>query len=411
MCVYSIIASIRAIACRGCIAFLPHHSRHNIHLAAPSVPIQILTIPQFSGIAGDIYPAQYQVFLAKLSAVNLDLGYFISYLCVVETKFYNRLILATAGPLFIVVVLGASYRVAMRKNAGSDQAMRTVKQKHVSAIVFVAFFVYSSVSFIIFQTFVCDKLDDGENYLRANYSLTCTTKTYITYKAYAVLMVFVYPIGIPAIFFYLLSAKREHLVKLERDEIAQLQPLKSLWKPYKPSQYYFEVVECGRRIALTGVAAFILPGNAAQIAIVLLIAVVFTYTSETVSPFEKRTDMALYRWGNGVISARMYVALLLKVDVSDEDSNYISAFSSILISANVAMILAVVVQSALSVRDSRSAVDPVEMVGPVSRGTSSFFLDDVDETKEGEIEASSSSLPPFSKSAGHHDLSNSPKNS
>ncbi|CAN0486022.1 unnamed protein product, partial [Laminaria digitata] len=41
--------------------------------------------------------------------------------------------------------------------------------------LFIVFFVYSSVSFTIFRTFVCDDLDDGTSPLRADCSLVCTS--------------------------------------------------------------------------------------------------------------------------------------------------------------------------------------------------------------------------------------------
>lgn len=72
-------------------------------------------------------------------------------------------------------------------------------------------FFYSSASFKIFQTFVCDELDDGITYLRADYSLKCSTKTHLAHKGYAILMVSVYPIGIPTLGAYWLAHNRKEL--------------------------------------------------------------------------------------------------------------------------------------------------------------------------------------------------------
>lgn len=64
------------------------------------------------------------------------------------------------------------------------------------------FVVYSSVSFNIFQTFVCERLDTGVGllYLRADYSLTCYTGVHKAMMVYAGLTIFVYPVGIPAFY-------------------------------------------------------------------------------------------------------------------------------------------------------------------------------------------------------------------
>ncbi|CAN0493977.1 unnamed protein product, partial [Scytosiphon promiscuus] len=54
-----------------------------------------------------------------------------------------------------------------------------------------------------------------------------------------------------------------------------LKSYRCIWGAYKPSCYYYAVVECARRIVLTGAAVFLLPDTAEQIAIVLFVAVVF----------------------------------------------------------------------------------------------------------------------------------------
>ena len=50
------------------------------------------------------------------------------------------------------------------------------------------------------------------------------------------------------------------------------------------------------------------------------------------SPFKKSLDMGFYRWGNGIILASMYVALLPKVDVSNEES--VTRCRSLLVSSS-----------------------------------------------------------------------------
>ncbi|CAN0561706.1 unnamed protein product, partial [Laminaria digitata] len=227
--------------------------------------------------------------------------------------------------------------------------MREVQHKHLSAGLFVAFLVYSSVSFTIFQVFLCETLDDGVSYLRADYNLTCDTDAYAMYKAYTILMVCVYPIGLPAILSWWLLKNRGDLKKANWTTIEHLEPFNGIWSPYKPSRYYYEVVECGRRIALTATASFVPPSTVAQIAVVLLVAAVLLFISESMSPFSSSVDMGLYRWGNGIILASMYVALLMKVDTSSEESSTLSAFGIVLIAANVFLVATVLIQSMLLV--------------------------------------------------------------
>ena len=76
----------------------------------------------------------------------------------------------------------------------------------------------------------------------------------------------------------------------------------------------------------------------------------------------------LYRWGNGVIVASMYVALLMKVHVGQEEQNVLLTYSGVLVLANVFMVVAVLVEMVLlakQVREMKSSVMELEM--PVRR--------------------------------------------
>ena len=80
---------------------------------------------------------------------------------------------------------------------------------------------------VIFQTFMCDRQDDGSAYLRVDYSVQCWESdaagrswaaAYVPMMIYAVIMVFFYPIGTPLLYASVLYANREAIEKLERLE-------------------------------------------------------------------------------------------------------------------------------------------------------------------------------------------------
>ena len=308
--------------------------------------------PQFSEIAGSVYPQEYEDFLSTMAVVNVDIGFLLSNACILTTNFYDRLVLATVGPLVILFACACTFIITRRRRRGRNEnaSEAVLKQKHLSVVLFIVFLVYSSVSFTVFQTFACDGLDDGKSYLRADYSITCYTEIYTVYQTYAILMVFVYPVGIPAFFTWWLVRNRRELENPERQSMSDLQSYRFLWAAYRPAYYYYEVVEYARRIVLTGAAVFVLPDTPEQVAIVLLIAVIFMFISESFSPFESKLDMWLYRWGNGIILASMYVAFLLKVDLAQDGSQSSSTITVLLIGANVFLLLTVAIQAALLVK-------------------------------------------------------------
>ncbi|CAM9161301.1 unnamed protein product [Ectocarpus sp. 13 AM-2016] len=326
----------------------------------PLASIKILVVAwqivtQFSSVVNVVYPEVYERFLSTLNLLNLNLGFILSVSCIMDTNFYGRVLFVTIGPLVVLGVLSATYAVARSRNRHSPEGMQAAKHKHLSIALFFLFVIYSSVSFTIFQTFVCETLDNGVTYVRADYSLTCSTGVHTTMTVYASLMIFVYPIGIPAAFAWWLFSNRHDLVKVgdvgsSPEALEHLQPMQNLWAPYKPNRYFFVLVECGRRIALTGLAVFLLPGSAAQIAIEVVFAALFMGVSDTLSPFVDPLDAWLYRCGTWVIFFSMYLALLLKVDASDEDSQSQVVFAKVLIAANVALVVMVVAQAGLSFR-------------------------------------------------------------
>lgn len=108
-----------------------------------------------------------------------------------------------------------------------------------------------------------------------------------------------------------------------------------------------QVVECFRRIALTGLAVFIYPESSAQIAVVLMLAAIFMVVSEILCPFVRPVEMWLYRAGHYVVFTSMYLALLLRVDISSERTQSQEVFSGVLVIAHAAMVLVVVVQGVL----------------------------------------------------------------
>ncbi|CAM9807566.1 unnamed protein product, partial [Laminaria digitata] len=309
-----------------------------------------------------VYPREYDKFLSYLSFANFDIGMMMSYTCIFSPDFDGRLLLATVIPLVVVSILATAHCATKTLHTSLSHQIVAVRRKVLSLALFFMFFIYSSVSYTIFQTFLCDPLDDGEVYLQADYSLKCSTKLHKAYTVYASLMIAVYPIGIPAFFGWWLVRNRTYLNKPDRQTVVNLQPFSGIWGTYKPQRYYYEVVECCRRIALTMASVFLVPNTVNQIAVVLSLAGAFMFLSESMSPFESSVDMSLYRWGNGVVLASMYVALLLKANESNEKSGLVSAFGGVLITANVAMIVAVLVQSMLLGKAWRALNTTVEEV-------------------------------------------------
>ena len=361
---------------------------------------------QFSGVVNVQYPPVYEKLLAALSVVNLNLGSILSLSCVVETSFYARLLLATIVPVAVLGALAITYRVAIFRNGHSIHAKRIARNKHLAVGLFLLFMVYSSVSYTIFQTFVCDPLDSGVSYLRADYEEECGTTIHFAYKTYAGIMIIVYPVGIPVVFALALFINRDGIKSIiaktnGRNQVPlESEAIKDLWAPYKRSRYYYEVIECGRRIALTGLAVFIYPGSTAQVAIEALLAVVFSTISEILSPFAEPLDVWLYRLGTWIVFLNMYLALLLKMDAADEERHSQNVFAGLLVAAHVGMVLLVIVSALLSgmkgFREVRAIEIPVVIQNPSkTSGSASTRENNIEIVEEDNDDASKYNFNPI----------------
>ncbi|CAM9967973.1 unnamed protein product, partial [Laminaria digitata] len=304
---------------------------------------------QFASVANVIYPSVYQDFLDGLDFFNFDLSWVLSAGCVVgNIDFHDRLLVSTITPIMALLFLACTYAAANRINRGKPESLKIVQQKHVSMVLLLTFFVYSSVSSTVFKAFACEELEDDKYYLRSDYRIECDSSKHRDFQAYAGVMIFLYTVGIPFLYCCLLFRDRDVLKVREADREEhppRVTATASLWKPYTSKVFYYEVIECSRRILLAGVVVFIYPNTAAQIAVTLMISFAFVVISEGLAPYESPWDTWISRLGHVVVFVSMYVALLLKVDVSNERVGSQKIFEAVLVAVHGCMILAVVVEA------------------------------------------------------------------
>lgn len=316
----------------------------NLLLSTPPPPVRnSSSLYQFATVANVVYPDVYQRFLDGVNLLNFDLNWIPSTWCIVDLGFHDRLIMATTVPLTILAVLGALSTLAHRMNGRSSGTLHTLRQNHLSMVLLLTFLVYSPVSSILFQMFACDHLDNGKVYLRADYRVECDSAKHRALQAYAALMMLLYTVGIPIFFGIILYSNRR---VLQDEEARENDPvaisMSNLWELYKPNCIYFELVECARRVSLAGIVVFIYPNTAAQVAVAVMMGGFFMLVAEVAAPYASPMDSWISRAGHAIVCTSMFMALLLKVDVTNERAHSQHVFESILVAAHVCMVLAVI---------------------------------------------------------------------
>ena len=161
-------------------------------------------------------------------------------------------------------------------------------RRFVYAFLLVSFAILPSVTTTIFAMFACENIDPNNEdnlpdyYLIADLSIECSSDRYKTGQNFAIFMIFVYPIGVPAFYFYQLYRRRFAIMYREVvsnkestiDLSSDLMVYEFLFRYYTPAYWYFEVVETARRLILTAVISVTYSGSNLQI----FVSIIFSFS-------------------------------------------------------------------------------------------------------------------------------------
>lgn len=325
--------------------------RENSHKLKTLVVVwQILVV--FPEIVNVTYPDKYSTLLKWMKtfmtffSFNLD---FLSSSCIFPSlNHYSKLLATTIIPIVLFFIMVGTYLLSRKINGISEDSLRATWSRHVSVGLVITFLIFTSTSTVIFKTFVCDTdVFPARGFLRSDYSIECFTLTHTLYRIYSGVMIIVYPLGIPFLYFVLLYKNKNALLRDndERKKNDKVTPYIFLWKDFRPNVYFFEVIECMRRILLTGFLVFINPGSSIQVTVACLFAFISLLIFEVIRPHYNKTDTWLYRLGCITIFVSTYMGLLLKVDYESQQS----VLEVVLILLNVGLVITITGSIILSV--------------------------------------------------------------
>jgi hypothetical protein len=101
----------------------------------------------------------------------------------------------------------------------------TVFGEHSCAGAFfvLTYLAFPGVSLCVLRFFACDwDFDGGQGFLMADYEVDCNTEKYMWYRLYACLMVAIYPVGIPLMYYCLCARKKILLMPRAEDVIDEV---------------------------------------------------------------------------------------------------------------------------------------------------------------------------------------------
>ena len=119
----------------------------------------------------------------------------------------------------------------------------------IRCLLVLTYLVYPTVSSMLFQAFSCEQVHLGR-FLHYDYAIDCDSAEHKRYQSLAITAILFFALGVPLMFWVLLYSRRHNLAH----EDAQY--LDFFFGDYNEDHWYWEVIECFRKLVLTGVALF-----------------------------------------------------------------------------------------------------------------------------------------------------------
>ena len=211
---------------------------------------------------------------------------------------------------FYVIVLTPLVAAGLIAAIGVARAARTPGKRnaigyvHGSALLLLSFLVLPATSMKIFRLLApCFKLRTNNTWLHyADLAVNCESTRFLNARALGIIMIFIYPVGIPLGYACVLYRFRDlinppgcsdelHAMRVRNEakkSRPELQAIDFLFSCYRPSAWWFEVFDSLRRIAMTGLIRYVAKTSGPPIA-GILISLVSLIAFREVQPYEAST--------------------------------------------------------------------------------------------------------------------------
>ena len=314
------------------------------------------------------FPNLYSIIASTLNVFNLNISRSSLVSCSAGRDYdaIDALVVDTVYPIVLVCVLWIIFHVHVRFNGArlNPTPMPRLRSRYFTVFLVFTYLILPFTSVKIFQVFSCrdvdpDDVDNGDDrYMTVDYSVSCASEKYQFGFVWAIVSIFVYPVGIPAFYFYELYSAR-HDIESRNDDThssveagareARLKPLRFLFEFYDPKYWYWEILETLYRLLLTGVLVVISHGTAVQIVVGISVALLFLKICDTVRPYADDRVQFLKEISQWQIMLVFLVALLLAADFEAIDPIALDALFVIILFGNFILDIVLVVWRRLAI--------------------------------------------------------------
>ena len=170
------------------------------------------TIPTVS------FPKAFEALIGWTSFLELNIIQILPISCLQPSfNFYGKLLVVTLFPIGLTIMIFVIAKLSVLSHA-PDRA-HGIWNHSFGWFLLLTFIVFPSVSTTVLRHYNCISFDVGqsdgstktEKILESAYDISCESPSYGAWTAYASSMLFVYPIGIPFLYWVLLFRYRKHI--------------------------------------------------------------------------------------------------------------------------------------------------------------------------------------------------------
>jgi len=210
------------------------------------------------------WPEEFKRFSSVLNIFSIDLFGLLGNECAFKTGFYPKFLFQMAivpGVLGLTAIAFLLFKILapiLCKKRLSNVTTESIKSAIFEILFLVIYTLYTSISTSIFELFNCHKIQ-GEWYLIADYTKKCSGPEYNSHLAVGFVGMAFFTVGIPLTLFFLMWSNRKVLFPDDcegNDELKRHATIftmyGSMYEDYKPSTFFFDLLDLFRRLMLTG---------------------------------------------------------------------------------------------------------------------------------------------------------------
>ena len=265
------------------------------------------------------WPSTFKEFILFFDFLNFD--YIFSSItsaeCYDAVDYYFSYVVFVCLPAVIIVavmvlwILPRHFNLFCFRHQDVFQRMRS-KMRSWLIILYALFLLYPVVSSTILNHYVCKTIHDSHNtysYLLIDLAVPCKTDTWWLFAYVGVLLVIIYPVGIPAFFFFLLYSHRTRL------HLGQVQAkFGFLYAGYRDGTWWWELLDTFHKLIQTSILAFF--PLLVQLPVGMGVAILYLMAILLFNPYLRKEDDALAMLCQNLIFLLMLAGYFFQIEGS-----------------------------------------------------------------------------------------------